>query len=557
MYGLEEHAAHVMAAAARAYGSDVLAEVPPADDGAGETEAVGRQLFGLIFRGRTPDGQLLKLLTAGADPLDRELWKFVHGVLHGLPELRPEVRDTLAEFYRREADRGDVRAMIDLGDMLRFDDPAGSRDAYERAVASGDAHSQVTLADLLSEGGDTEGALRCLRQAIAGNDPDVKAEALVTLGRVLYHSDPAAAQEALRQAIETRHPEWAPAAMSGLGDLLKGYGDHAGARAAYQMAIEEGGPGWAAAASESLGALLEEQGDIAGAKAAYLRSATAADDHWGLGAFWSLRTLLSDDGDVDGLRALHRDMVTGGRTAAAAEALVAIGDLLTERGDTEGARIAYRQATDAGHELAADRLSPPDRDAFAAPDDLPGGELPAQFDPRNAAHTGAQVLEDGLPALPERLSYQMAIPAAYWADGQCAVVLFLMFSGGGGKPHPMGIMITYERGADGWTAHRHNAGTRFSYDPIASPDDPRYLDGRYMTVDGGSNATEVTPGHPAAVRTGGASRAVKYIALIQDGREDRRPLESHFGAWVVCTQSQSPFLVAGYDENGTLLTRVG
>jgi hypothetical protein len=38
---------------------------------------------------------------------------------------------------------------------------------------------------------------------------------------------------------------------------------------------------------------------------------------------------------------------------------------------------------------------------------------------------------------------------------------------------------------------------------------------------------------PTPQRHGHASPAVKYIALVQDGREDLRPLESHFGAWVV------------------------
>jgi hypothetical protein len=42
---------------------------------------------------------------------------------------------------------------------------------------------------------------------------------------------------------------------------------------------------------------------------------------------------------------------------------------------------------------------------------------------------------------------------------------------------------------------------------------------------------------------------VKQIALIRDGREDRRRLESHSGAWVFCTEQTSPFQVTALDEN--------
>jgi len=42
-------------------------------------------------------------------------------------------------------------------------------------------------------------------------------------------------------------------------------------------------------------------------------------------------------------------------------------------------------------------------------------------------------------------------------------------------------------------------------------------------------------------------------ALIQDGHEDRRPLQSHFGAWVVCAERLGPFQVAGLASDGTPL----
>jgi hypothetical protein len=50
--------------------------------------------------------------------------------------------------------------------------------------------------------------------------------------------------------------------------------------------------------------------------------------------------------------------------------------------------------------------------------------------------------------------------------------------------------------------------------------------------------------------------AVTQLALIHDGCEDRRPLESHFGAWVVCTEQASPFQVSALDASGAVLASI-
>jgi hypothetical protein len=55
---------------------------------------------------------------------------------------------------------------------------------------------------------------------------------------------------------------------------------------------------------------------------------------------------------------------------------------------------------------------------------------------------------------------------------------------------------------------------------------------------------------------GHAGPSVATVALIQDGREDVRPLESHFGAWVVCTEQASPLQVDGRDADGEVLVRI-
>ena len=74
-----------------------------------------------------------------------------------------------------------------------------------------------------------------------------------------------------------------------------------------------------------------------------------------------------------------------------------------------------------------------------------------------------------------------------------------------------------------------------------------------MVYGGASQAAETVPGYPAFIADGRAAPGVRYLAVIKDGHEDRRPLESHFGAWVVCTEQPGPFDVAGLDATGTVL----
>jgi hypothetical protein len=48
----------------------------------------------------------------------------------------------------------------------------------------------------------------------------------------------------------------------------------------------------------------------------------------------------------------------------------------------------------------------------------------------------------------------------------------------------------------------------------------------------------------------------RELSLIQDGHEDRRPLDSHFGAWIVCTDDTTPFEVEARDADGNAIARL-
>ena len=554
-----------MAAAARADRATALAGAGAA--GAEAATALGGRLLRQIFGPGPADGQLPEQL-AGliANPDDEKalaaLEGQVHNVLHEDPELATAVATTLTVFYRQQIEAGNTQAMVDLGDLLRWrDDRDGARAAYQQAIDRGHAHALIDLAHLLrGDFGDAEGERAALQQAIESGDPDVAAEAMAALGDLLafIQRDADAARAAFQRAIDSGHPVWGPAAMVGLAHLLRRQGDADGAGAAYQQAIDSGNADCAADASIHLGLLLDERGDVAGAKAAWQRVIDSGNADWAAPAFTELVNLLREQDDVDGLRAAHHAAAETGNPDAP-YALDVIGQLLEGRGDTAGAHAAYQQAIEVGYEFAGElleRMSPPADPEDDPDDDAELADLPPQFHPRNAVRAGIDVLDHGLPALPDVLTRQMSVPIAHWKADGCAVVLFLMFSRHLGDVMPMVTQATFTREGGHWTAHQHWHGTGWSHDPIASPGDLRDLGGRPMVYGGQSWAPKPAPGHPAAIVTGRVAPEVKHMALIQDGHEDRRPLQSHFGAWVVCTQRSSPFQITALDENGTLLASI-
>lgn len=187
------------------------------------------------------------------------------------------------------------------------------------------------------------------------------------------------------------------------------------------------------------------------------------------------------------------------------------------------------------------------------------GGLPPHLDPMHQKRTGIEVLDHGLPALPDVLSYQMSVPLAFWKGARCSVVLFLrysrvMFPGDGAATvHPGVTLGTFYRHGGGWIAHNWWGGTGWSHDPVADPGSLRDLDGRAIAGGSGSHNPSPQPGFPASVMAGRASPAVTHLALVQDAREERRELQSHFGAWIVCTEKWSSYRINALDEASTVL----
>lgn len=267
-------------------------------EGTGEpgSQAVGREL--------------LRLFGAKAGPADArqqargELSASVRAALKADPALGPAAAAIIAAFYRAQADAGDFRALVDLGDFLFWDEPAAARAAYQEAIDAGYPDAMMRLAKLLCDTDADAGAV-VYQQVIDSGDPDLAPEAMVELAHLrAMFQDLAAARVLFGQAIGTRHLKWSPAAMVGLANWER-HDDPGTAEVLYRQAIEAGNARWSSAASVRLGDLLAKQGDVAGARAAWQRAVDGADRVWSPAAFVELVNLLRRTGDAAGLRAAY------------------------------------------------------------------------------------------------------------------------------------------------------------------------------------------------------------------------------------------------------------
>jgi DnaJ-domain-containing protein 1 len=595
---LADEAVPFMAAAVRVWGAEVLAG-DHADSPAGsDREAVGRELLRLFFGGQHDSRQLPEpvadlLADPDSDGTMAGLVEHVEGTVEADPGRAAAAVEMITGFYQRQAEAGNAQALVDLGDFLYWDAPELARATYQEAVDAGHRHAMLDLAKVLHVViEDHDAALAVYRQAIDSGDSGLAGEAMIELARMqlgrddapaaraayqqaigighpdwapaamvglarmeLARRDASAARAAYQQAIGTGHPDWAPAAMVSLADLHVRLDDLAPAQSLYQRAIEAGNPDLSARASLALSRLLKKNGDLGGAKAAWRRVIDSPDAQCAGPALMDLVNLLRDDDDIDGLRAAYR-AGTEQHNPDALYALDALGQHLEQRGDIQAAHAAWQQAIDGGYEYAGElreRISPPPEPAEEPLDEIDLAPPPPEFDPKNMRRTGIDVLDHGLPALPQTLTHQMAIPLAYWTASQNAVVLFLQFDRARNEWDPLAVMATFTRERGQWTAASgHWHGTGF-HDPFTDPGDRLGLDGQPIVISGGSHSDQPVPGRLAGIWHGTAAPAVRQIALIQDGHEDRRPLDSHFGAWIVCTEHSTPCNVTALDQNDAVL----
>jgi hypothetical protein len=179
--------------------------------------------------------------------------------------------------------------------------------------------------------------------------------------------------------------------------------------------------------------------------------------------------------------------------------------------------------------------------------------LPVHVDPRFSRQTGVDILRSGLPDLPESLSYDMTLPVASWKDGSCGAVLFLSFNVFGDFATPTAIMGAYRRDSGGWSARKDWVLTGWSHDPVREGGSYEDFEASSIVVSGYSISPGLAQGYPRVIAIGHAAREVATIAVIQNGRDTRQNMNSHFGAWIICCQQASPYRIMALDAQGNIL----
>jgi len=168
------------------------------------------------------------------------------------------------------------------------------------------------------------------------------------------------------------------------------------------------------------------------------------------------------------------------------------------------------------------------------------------------------MLDVGLRSLPPVLTFSMTLPLAYWKGTSCSVVLFLRYTVlSDGTFQPGVSFLSYHREGGSWIPNQYGGGAGWPSDPIASPDSLSDLAGRHVVVCGGTVTDDPKPNYPAIIAAGRVSPEVAEISFVQGKRIQRRPVDSHFGAWVVCSDKWEPYAVLAYDGAGRMIGEVG
>lgn len=245
---------------------------------------------------------------------------------------------------------GDPRVLLVLGlRAYATEDLDVARGAWE-AVARMDSPLSgwgwALLGQLHAvEDEEPDDAMAALWHAMDSGHPDAAPAAAIALGRVLEVRDPDAARRAYAWAIAGGHPGLAPEAALRTGWLLE-WDDPAAAREAYETAIRSGHAGIAPEAAVYLAWMLEQQDPVA-ARQAYQFAIDSGHPDWAPKAAADLGWMLSVP-DPQAARAAYERAVASGHEEWTPRAALRLGQLLSGT-DPRGATTAYRVAVESQH----------------------------------------------------------------------------------------------------------------------------------------------------------------------------------------------------------------
>src|SRR5260370_38713249 len=123
-----------MLAAIRAFGA--LAISRPVTDVPLTAENYGSRLLQIVFAGRQPGGGVPELVSVAGDSDDEqreaELERLASDAFDEDPGAAVGAADLIAAYHRERADRGEVQALVDLGNLLYWGWARGSTGGFPR-----------------------------------------------------------------------------------------------------------------------------------------------------------------------------------------------------------------------------------------------------------------------------------------------------------------------------------------------------------------------------------------------------------------------------------------
>lgn len=155
-----------------------------------------------------------------------------------------------------------------------------------------------------------------------------------------------------------------------------------------------------------------------------------------------------------------------------------------------------------------------------------------------------QVLEEGLPPLPERLEKGQTVPIALWRGERYGAVVFVRLWRNGQVDHDCAITSRADDGA--WEEPSSYGGSAWIDDPLHRPESG--WDGEPVEWIGVTGIQEIR-----AVK-GVASLEVASIGVEQSGRKWRVPIDSPAGAFVVGLEDPAPVILHALGAGGQLLS---
>lgn len=245
---------------------------------------------------------------------------------------------------------GDPRLLLVLGLRAYLaEEPDIAHGAWEAVSRTGHplaAWGWALLGQLLdAQDDEPDEAMAALWQAMDSGHPDAAPAAAVALGRVLEVRDPDAARRAYAWAVAAEHPALSPEAALRMGWLLE-WDDPVGARQAYRTAMAGRHPTIAPEAAVYLAWMLETEDPEAAAEA-YRTAIASGHPDWAPKAAADLGWMLADS-DPDAAREAYGIAVGSGHQEWMPRAAVRLGQLLATR-DPAGAATAYATAVDSRH----------------------------------------------------------------------------------------------------------------------------------------------------------------------------------------------------------------